>query len=85
MELRHKDFEAVPDAMPGAGDPSRACLQIWKGTMHLVVADEVPMNENIRFRIAEPLWERFKKALDRVGAPTFGATTPTATRASAEG
>jgi hypothetical protein len=53
--------------------------------MHLVLADEVAMNENIRFRIAEPLWERFKKALDRVGASTFGVTTPTATRTSAQG
>jgi hypothetical protein len=53
--------------------------------MHLVVVDEVPMNENIRFRIAEPLWERFKKALDRVGSPTLGVTTPKAPRASAEG
>jgi hypothetical protein len=53
--------------------------------MHLVVVDEVPMKEAIKFRIAEPIWERFENGFGRVGTPAFGVTTPTATGASAEG
>lgn len=41
--------------------------------MHLIVVDEVPMDYNLRYRIPEPLWKRFKNALDQVEAETARA------------
>ena len=34
------------------------------------------METNLRYQIQEPLWKRFKNALDRVGAETAGAVLP---------
>jgi hypothetical protein len=31
------------------------------------------MEENLRYKVPEPLWKRFENALDRVGAETAGA------------
>jgi hypothetical protein len=53
--------------------------------MHLVVVNEVPMETNLRYRIPEPLWKRFKNALDRVGAETAGAEALAAPGPSSEG
>ena len=53
--------------------------------MHLFVSDEVPMGKNLRYQIQEPLWKRFKNALDRVGAETAGAEALAAPGPSSEG
>lgn len=34
------------------------------------------METNLRCQIPEPLWMRFRNALDRVGAETAGAVLP---------
>jgi len=68
--------------------PARACFQNWNGiahAMHLVVSDEVPMETNLRYRMPEPLWKRFKSALDRVGAETAGAEALAAPGPSSQG
>ena len=54
----------------------RACIQIGNGianAMHLIVVDEVPMDYNLRYRIPESLWKRFKNVLDLVEAETARA------------
>jgi hypothetical protein len=53
--------------------------------MHLVVSDEVPMETNLRYQIQEPLWKRFRNALDRVGAETAGAEALAAPGPSSQG
>ena len=59
-----------------AGKVDGAYFQDWNGivyAIHLVGVNEVTMEINLRYRIPEPLWKRFKNALDRVGAETAGA------------
>jgi hypothetical protein len=43
------------------------------------------METNLRYQIPEPLWKRFKNALDRVGAETAGAEAIAAPGLSSEG
>ncbi len=67
---------------------TRACFQNRSGTahpMHIVVSDEFPKEVNLRYQIPEPLWKRFKDALDRVWAETAGAEALAAPRPSSEG
>jgi hypothetical protein len=43
------------------------------------------METNLRYQIPEPLWKRFKNALDRVGAETARAEALAAQGPSSQG
>jgi hypothetical protein len=71
------DQVLLPTAAKGlAGAQSRAFFQNREGmgnTMHPVVIRRFTREESRRYQIPDPLWQRFKIALNRVRVETAGA------------
>ncbi len=53
--------------------------------MHPIVIKFVTMEANQRYQIPDPLWQRFKIALNRVGVETAGAEALAAPGPSSKG
>jgi hypothetical protein len=55
------------------------------GAIYLVVANEFKQTDGMSLQIPEPLWKRFRNALDWVGAEFAGAEALAAPRPSCQG